>query len=431
MSALLSAHQMDAIKRMRNGSILVGGVGSGKSRTSLGYFYKENGGGFSPVTEDVQNTGKKVIGYQIFKKMRKEPKDLIIITTAKKRDDKEWEEELSIFSMTVDSEVSEFKHKIVIDSWNNIAKYSKTMGAFFIFDEQRVGGTGKWAKTFIKIARQNNWILLSATPGDTWSDYAPVFIANGFYRNFSEFRTRHCVYSRFAKYPKIDHYVECGVLERNRSRILVYMEFKRQTIPHKEYIQVEYDKDRYETVAKKRWNIYEDKPCKEIASVCAVLRRLVNTDETRIDEVHRLLQDHPKAIIFYNYDYELEMLREYCEDEDYVYAEWNGHKHEEVPVGDKWVYLVQYRAGAEGWNCITTDTIIFYSLTYSYKDSVQASGRIDRMNTPFKDLYYYYLMSSSKIDKAIYKCLRNKKNFNEKNFIEKEENVYEKEWTTA
>jgi superfamily II DNA or RNA helicase len=145
---------------------------------------------------------------------------------------------------------------------------------------------------------------------------------------------------------------------------------------------------------------------------------------SRIEKIHELLQEHPKAIIFYNYDYELEILRKYCEDTKYGYAEWNGHKHEEVPIGDKWLYLVQYRAGAEGWNCITTDTIIFYSLTYSYKDSVQAAGRIDRMNTPFVDLNYFYLISSSKIDLAISKCLRGKKNFNEKSFIENERKVY-------
>lgn len=419
MSVILSPHQIDAIKKMKNGSILVGGVGSGKSRTSLGYFYKENGGGFSPCTENVQNE-KKILGYKIRRDMVKKPLDLIIITTAKKRDSLEWESELLIYMMSVNDELNKYENRIIVDSWNNITKYSKVHGAFFIFDEQRVGGTGKWATTFIKIAKANKWILLSATPGDKWNDYAPVFIANGFYRNFTDFRNRHCVYSRFANYPKIDHYVECDVLEKHRANVLVYMYFKRRTISHKDYIYVEYDKDSYEVVSKKRWNIYEDKPCKEIASVCAVLRRLVNTDKSRMARIAGLLEGHRKAIIFYNYDYELEILRQYCYDTKYKFAEWNGHKHEGVPNGDEWLYLVQYRAGAEGWNCITTDTIIFYSLTYSYKDSVQAAGRIDRMNTPFTDLYYFYLMSSSKIDLAINKCLKSKKDFNERSFIESE-----------
>ena len=419
MNVTLFPHQMDAIKKMKNGSILVGGVGSGKSRTSLGYFYKENGGGFSPCTENVQNE-KRIAGYIMKREMVEKPMDLIIITTAKKRDSNEWEDELLVYLMSVDSGLNKYKNRIIIDSWNNIAKYSKVLGAFFIFDEQRVGGTGKWAKTFIKIARNNRWILLSATPGDTWNDYAPVFVANGFYKNLTEFRQRHCVYSRYTTYPKIDHYVECDLLERHRADILVYMHFERRTISHKDYIHVDYNKDDYELVSKKRWNVYENEPCKEIATVCAVLRRLVNSDESRIIRIDGLLEAHPKAIIFYNYDYELEILRRYCEDTDYKYAEWNGHKHEEVPIGDKWVYLVQYRAGAEGWNCITTDTIIFYSLTYSYKDSIQAAGRIDRMNTPFTDLYYFYLMSSSKIDMAIDKCLKLKKNFNEKSFFDSE-----------
>lgn len=423
MSVTLYPHQIDAIKKMKNGSILVGGVGSGKSRTSLGYFYKEHGGGFSPVTGNVENE-ERILGYRITKEMDEKPRTLIIITTAKKRDSMEWEDELLTYNMSTNMELNQYGNRIIVDSWNNISKYSKAHNCFFIFDEQRVGGTGKWAKTFIKIARENKWILLSATPGDTWSDYAPVFIANGFYKNFTEFRTRHCVYSRFAKYPKIDHYVECDILEQHRADVLVYMKFERKTVAHKNYIHVEYPKDDYETVSKKRWDIYKNEPCQEIATVCAVLRKVVNSDVSRIEKIHELLQEHPKAIIFYNYDYELEILRKYCEDTKYIYAEWNGHKHEEVPIGDKWLYLVQYRAGAEGWNCITTDTIIFYSLTYSYKDSVQAAGRIDRMNTQFVDLNYFYLISSSKIDLAISKCLRGKKNFNEKSFIENERKVY-------
>lgn len=409
----LYPHQMDAINRMKNGSILVGGVGSGKSRTSLGYFYKTYGGGFTPCTEGVE-----ILGYDLKNNARKRLPDLYIITTARKRDSLEWEGELSVYLMSTDKDANSYRNKIVIDSWNNITKYAKVIDSFFIFDEQRVGGTGKWAKTFIKIARNNQWILLSATPGDTWTDYAPVFIANRFYRNFSEFRARHCVYSRFTKYPKIDHYVECETLERHRSDILVYMAFQRQTIQHHEYIGVKYDKKLYDFVMKKRWNIFEDKPCKEIAMLCSVLRRVINSDESRIEELYKIYKKHDRVICFYNYDYELMYISEFCEREGILMKQWNGHEHEEVPEQDKWIYLVQYAAGAEAWNCIATDCIVFYSQTYSYKASVQAAGRIDRMNTPYKDLYYYHFLSSAKMDLAINRCLKTKKDFNEKSFIE-------------
>ena len=415
MSVVLYTHQLDAIKKLINGSILVGGVGTGKSRTSLGYFYKENGGGFTPVTGSVENE-EKIIGYDLSKPMNKKPLDLYIITTARKRDSMEWEGELSVYFMSVKEESNRYKNKVVIDSWNNITKYLDIRDAFFIFDEQKVVGSGSWSKTFIKIARRNKWILLSATPGDTWSDYAPVFIANGFYKNFSHFRTQHCVYSRFSKYPKIDHYVEVGTLEKYRSKILVYMNFDRPTIPHHEIVKVEYDKDIYDDVLKRKWNIYLDKPCKEIAELCSVLRRVVNSDPSREDEVLAVYNKHKKVIIFYNYDYELEILRNLAENNGIECAEWNGHKHEELPLTNSWIYLVQYMSGAEAWNCIVTDCILFYSQTYSYKCMTQAAGRIDRLNTSFKDLWYYHLVSSSKIDVAINRCLKNKKNFNEKSF---------------
>lgn len=409
----LYPHQMDAINRMKNGSILVGGVGSGKSRTSLGYFYKTYGGGFTPCTDGVE-----IVGYDLKNNIKKTLPDLYIITTARKRDSKEWEDELSVYLMSTEPEMNLYKNRITIDSWNNIAKYSKAMDAFFIFDEQRVGGTGKWAKTFIKIARNNRWILLSATPGDTWTDYAPVFIANRFYKNFSEFRARHCVYSRFTKYPKIDHYVDCGVLEKHRSDILVYMAFQRQTVQHHEYVAVKYDKELYDKAIKRRWNVYEDKPCKEIAMLCSVLRRVINSDESRLEELYKIYEKHGRVICFYNYDYELYAIEDFCNIKKILLKQWNGHLHEEVPTDDEWIYLVQYAAGAEAWNCITTDCIVFYSQTYSYKASIQAAGRIDRMNTPFKDLYYYHFLSSAKMDLAINKCLKTKKDFNEKSFIE-------------
>lgn len=416
MSVTLFPHQMEAVKKLKNGSILVGGVGTGKSRTSLGYFHKENGGGFCKVVKEEDGVSK-VVGYNVNRKMTA-PRDLVIITTAKKRDSMEWEQELSVYFMSTSEETSDYKNTVIVDSWNNIAKYKDIRGAFFIFDEQRVGGTGKWAKTFIKIARLNRWILLSATPGDNWSDYAPVFIANNFYRNFSEFRARHCVYSRFAKYPKIDHYVECDLLERRRHEVLVNMPFKRSTVAHHEQVKVGYDKDAYDYILKKRWNIYKDEPCQEAAELCMVLRKLVNSDDSRCDKVLEIYRKHDRVIIFYNYDYELEILRSLCSDNGIVYSEWNGHKHQDIPVAKKWVYLVQYMSGAEGWNCILTDCIIFYSQTYSYKSSQQAAGRIDRLNTPFIDLYYYHLVSSSKIDVAINRCLNLKKDFNERGFCE-------------
>ena len=413
MATILKPHQYDAIKKLKNGSILVGGVGSGKSRTSIGYFFEQVGGKLQEVKED-----DEVVGYKISKFPKRPIKDLYIITTARKRDTLEWEEELELYSMSSFDEANELGNKVVVDSWNNIQKYISVRDAFFIFDEQRVGGTGKWAKTFIKISRANRWILLSATPGDTWSDYAPVFIANGFYRNFSDFRQKHCVYNRFTKYPKIDHYVETGVLEARRNYILVYMHFSRKTHANYEYVKVEYDKTLYEKAAKGHWNVFKNEPCQEAAEYCSVLRKITNTDPSRIDKLLEIFENHSKLIVFYNFDYELEALREAAEWNGIVYSEWNGKKHEPIPETDAWWYLVQYRAGAEGWNCIVTDTIVFYSQTYSYKDFKQSSGRIDRMNTPFTELYYFSFVSSSKIDVGISRCLKNKKDFNEKSFAE-------------
>lgn len=389
---------------MHNGCILVGGVGSGKSLTSLGYYYKEQGGDLNSL-----GTKKHV--------PMKNPKDLYIITTARKRDEKEWDGELVPFLLTTNPEVAYYKNKVAIDSWNNIGKYRDVKDAFFIFDEQRVVGYGAWSKSFIKIAKSNDWILLSATPGDSWSDYIPVFIANGFYRNKTEFEAEHIVWARCSKYPKIDRYTNVGRLIRLRDRILVEMDFNRKTISHHEDVHVKYDIPIYRDATRTRWNPYTNEPMMNASELCQVWRRIVNSDESRQVALLEIFEKHPKMIVFYSFDYERDILLNLYYGEGVEVAEWSGHAHQPVPEGDSWVYIVQYTAGAEGWNCIRTDTIVFYSQHYSYKIMQQAAGRIDRLNTPYTDLYYYHLKSRSGIDLAISKALKEKKNFNEGRYL--------------
>ena len=404
MAIQLRDYQLDAVQNLRTGCILNGGVGSGKSLTSLSYYYMQNGGDIGFLT------GGDYIP------MEDPPMDLYIITTARKRDTMEWEGELAHFLMSTHSDISMYSHKIVVDSWNNIQKYKDVKNAFFIFDEQRVVGSGAWVKAFLKITKVNEWILLSATPGDTWSDYIPVFIANGFYKNKTEFLREHAVFARFSKYPKIEKFISTGKLLRLRRQILIDMDFKRETVQHHEDIYVHYDLPTYKDIMKRRWDIWKDEPIINASGLCYALRKIVNTDQSRAVKLLEIFESHSKMIVFYNFDYELEILKSLYYGEDVTIAEWNGHKHEHTPTTDKWVYLVQYTAGAEGWNCITTDTIVFYSQNYSYKIMHQSAGRIDRLNTPFKDLYYYHLKTRSGIDLAIAKALNSKQKFNESGF---------------
>lgn len=401
----LYEHQKDALDKLKSGSILQGGVGSGKSRTALAYYFiKECGGKI------------KINGQGGYSPMRK-PMDLYIITTARKRDSLEWEQECCPFLLSPHKKTSGGDVKVVIDSWNNIQKYKDVKNAFFIFDEQKVIGSGAWVKAFLKICQSNRWILLSATPGDTWMDYIPVFIANGFYKNRTEFIRRHVVYNNFSRFPKIDHYIEGGRLSRLREEITVKMHFRKKTIAHDKVIITDFDRELFNTVMVKRWHVYEDRPIKDVSELCYVMRKVVNSDRSRLEAVCNLSEKHARLIVFYNFNYELELLLALGRELHITTKQWNGHKHETIPDDEVWLYLVQYTAGAEAWNCIETNATVFYSQNYSYKTTIQAAGRIDRINTPFTDLYYYYLRSNSTIDLAIQKALRNKQNFNENRFL--------------
>ena len=404
MTVQLYEHQKKAVEQLKNGNILVGGVGSGKSRTALAYYFvKVCGGEINELRQDLPTM--------------KEPRDLYIITTARKRDTLEWEKECLLFGISSKKECNISGVKVIIDSWNNIKNYVGRKHAFFIFDEQRVVGSGMWVKSFLKITQSNEWVLLSATPGDTWMDYIPVFVANKFYKNTTEFKRRHVVYSRYSKFPKVERYMEISRLIKLRDSLIVNMHYQKKTIVHNESIVVGYDLEQFNSVAIKRWNIYEHKPIRDISEYCFLARKVVNSDPRRLDAVCLLFQKHPKIIVFYNFNYERAMLLSLRDKLKVPITEWNGFNHEPIPNTESWIYIVQYAAGAEGWNCIETDTIIFYSQSYSYKATIQAGGRIDRINSPFTDLYYYYLRSTSTIDLAIKKAFEAKKDFNEKRFV--------------
>lgn len=401
----LYEYQLDAIERMKNGCVLCGGVGSGKSLTAISYYYLENGGEIGCLQ------GEDYIP------MDDPPMDLYIITTARKRDTFEWEKEMAPFLLSTSRETNLYGNHVIVDSWNNVHKYTEAENAFFIFDEQRVVGSGVWVKSFLKIAKKNRWILLSATPGDTWSDYIPLFIANGFYKNRTQFIREHIVYSHFTKFPKIERYLGESHLKRLRDSILIDMDFTRPTEAHHEDVYVQYDVSLYKDLMRSRWDPWKKEPIENAGGLCYCLRKAVNSDESRQRMTLEIAEKHPKMIIFYSFDYELEILKNLGWVEGTAMAEWNGHKHEPIPKAHKWVYFVNYGAGAEGWNCTETDTILFYSQHYSYKVMVQASGRIDRLNTPFHDLYYYHLKSRSGIDLAISRALKDKKTFNESRFV--------------
>lgn len=392
----LYPHQEDAIKRMFNGCVLNGTVGSGKSRTGIYYYFQLYGGHVQP-----------------FKPMRPGAPDLIIITTAKKRTDREWESELVPFLLSTKEQDPFSGARVYVDSWNNIKKYENRTGCFVIFDENKTNGKGAWANAFLKMTRNNEWILLSASNGDRWTDYETLFVAEGFFKNRTEFRNQHLIISNYAGFPQVTGYRGEERLFRLRERVLVDMDFKRKTTQHHEDVYVKYDIQKYKEVIRTRWDIYRNEPITRASGLCHVLRRIVNEDESRQVALLELLEDHPKAIIFYNHDNELDILLNLGYSEGTVVAQYNGHKHEPIPEGNKWVYLVNYNA-CEAWNTTSTNCIIFFSQNYSYKVMIQAAGRIDRLTTPFTDLYYYHLKSRSGIDLAISKALKDKKKFNEK-----------------
>ena len=406
MTVTYRPEQIQAVRQLQNGSILAGGVGSGKTLTSLAWYLTS-----------VCNAASFEKGRSLAKKNVKGSPTLYVITTAKKRDSLEWEEEAARLDLSTDPECSFTGSSIVVDSWNNIRKYSDREHAVFFFDEQRASGSGRWVKEFLKITRKNTWLLLSATPGDVWMDYLPVFMAHGFFRTRTEFMEDHVIFDRFAKYPKVKRYIGEAKLQRLRRSILVEMPVERHTTRERETVYCDYDRYLYKWVVKNRMDPWTEEPLRDAGGVCRILRKVVSDNDWRSEQAKRILSSNERVIVFYNYNYELDRILAVAESLGLPTAQWNGHRHDAIPAEPRWVYICQYTSAAEGWNCTSTDTVLFWSLNYSWRVTEQCEGRIDRLNTPYSRLKYYFLESDSSIDKAVRRSLSSKKVFNERAFV--------------
>lgn len=406
MTVVYRPEQIQAVRQLQNGSILAGGVGSGKTLTSLAWYLTS-----------VCNAASFKEGGSLIKKKVKGSPTLYVITTAKKRDSLEWEEEAARLGLSTDPACSFTGSSIVVDSWNNIGKYSDREHAVFFFDEQRASGSGRWVKEFLKITRKNTWLLLSATPGDVWMDYLPVFMAHGFFRTRTEFMEDHVIFDRFAKYPKVKRYIGEAKLQRLRRSILVEMPVERHTTRERETVYCDYDRDLYKWVVKNRMDPWTEEPLRDAGGVCRILRKVVSDNDWRSEQAKRILSSNERVIVFYNYNYELDRILAVAESLGLPTAQWNGHRHDAIPAEPRWVYICQYTSAAEGWNCTSTDTVLFWSLNYSWRVTEQCEGRIDRLNTPYSRLKYYFLESHSSIDEAVRRSLSSKKVFNERAFV--------------
>lgn len=379
---VLDEKQEKALAELKpSGSILVGATGSGKS----------------------------IVGLEWYRRKRS-TLPLLVITTAKKKDSNEWIEEAAKLDI----------HNIEVVSWNTIQKYVSINNHVVIFDEHRAIGYGEWAKSFIAIAKNNDWIILTATPGDDWMDFAAVFIAEGFYRNRTAFLNAHVEWNPWVRYPKVLKWHNVWQLIEYRNLITTTLDYQRSALLHTFNIVTEYDKEAYTRALKTRWNPFNDEPIRNAAELCYCLRRISNETTSKLDILGEIFDAKKKLILFYNFKYELEMIRTWCSKNEILLREWNGEKHQDLPNGKSWIYAVQFIAGSEAWNCTSTDTLVFFSQNYSYRLMAQAAGRIDRRNTPYEHLYYYRLFTNSTIDNAINEALERKGKFNERLFYEKQ-----------
>ena len=106
----------------------------------------------------------------------------------------------------------------------------------------------------------------------------------------------HVIFNRFVKYPKVEAYIDTWKLTENRQKILVHMHYEKKTKHVIKLMYASYDESLYKFVSEKRWNVYTDKPIKNISELCYVWRKIVNDDKSREDIIGRIIEEKRKVI---------------------------------------------------------------------------------------------------------------------------------------
>ncbi|MBL0992197.1 MAG: DEAD/DEAH box helicase [Escherichia coli] len=133
------------------------------------------------------------------------------------------------------------------------------------------------------------------------------------------------------------------------------------------------------------------------------------------ERLDAILETHnnERVVIFYNYKWEAEMLKQLLDKLKRPYGEYNGSVKDLKPFknNDNGVVLAQYKSASTGINdFVISNVMVFNSMPLSSTEYLQAKGRTDRHGQD-KTPLYYHIVPDTPIEKKIFSVVTNGKDF--------------------
>lgn len=133
------------------------------------------------------------------------------------------------------------------------------------------------------------------------------------------------------------------------------------------------------------------------------------------ERLQAILETHnnERVVIFYNYNIELEMLKQLLSKLKRPTSEYNGARKDLKEFKGKYngVVLAHYKSASTGINdFVISNVMVFNSLPLSSIELTQSKGRIDRQGQGKKPMYYF-IIPDTPVEKKIFEQITNGKDF--------------------
>jgi SNF2 family DNA or RNA helicase len=282
----------------------------------------------------------------------------------------------------------------------------------------------KQAKAVYEIKQSGGlFIGLSGTPmPNGWIDFAGYSKLFGFVRNITEFKQRYCIYQDFKGYPELVKYVNVEQLEAQFKRVAYRLSREQAAeLPSRQMLAINTHMGAktsklYHTCKLTRVHPNTKELLDNAPRLLSVLRQ--STTASRLDQLVSIVDDtSDNIVVFYNYISERKKILEALSKSGKTILRYDGEQHDTLPAADakisNTVLVAHYKSASTGLNLQWANVTIYFSPTYSYQEFEQSIGRTHRNGQTKKCLYYLFNVQHT-VDRTIWRCLREKKDFNEK-----------------
>ena len=267
------------------------------------------------------------------------------------------------------------------------------------------------------------FIGLSGTPmPNGWIDFAGYSKLFGYTKGVTEFKKKYCVYQDYKGFPELVKYVNVSEMEQQLSSVAFKLSREQAAeLPARRLLGVNIKMDAktsklYQTMRLTKVDPRSKELLDNSSRLLSVLRQ--STTEARLDNLLSIVNDtSDNMIIFYNYITERKAILKALEKSGKNILRYDGEQHDTLPASDadisNTVLVAHYKSASTGLNLQWANVTVYFSPTYSYQEFEQSIGRTHRNGQTKKCLYYLFNVKAT-VDRTVWECLREKRDFNEK-----------------